>query len=139
MFKTEAQLFHHLKSILPGNWVRIESVVGTGVPDVSYAIDGVTGWTELKIVHNRFSETMCVSVRFRKEQYAWLMKQRRHGIVSVTVGFVNPGTRKILVVPASNIEKLYSGEFTPRELGVLVDGGRDDAEELRYVYTTFGL
>jgi hypothetical protein len=114
VFSNEPSLFNWLKNNIQGDWIRIENVAGTGVPDVNYAIRGVEGWTELKVIRRKTWDPLKpVQVCLRKEQFAWLMRRGRHGIVSVTVGFT---TGEILIVPFKRIPALWAGASIPQEL-----------------------
>ena len=54
-----------------GDASRVENAVESGMPDISYAIEGVQGWIETKLVRRGL-------LHFEKFQLAWLRKRLRH-------------------------------------------------------------
>ena len=54
-----------------GDHSRIENSLEGGTPDISYAITGVQGWIETKIIHSG-------KMSFEKFQLPWLRKRLRH-------------------------------------------------------------
>ena len=64
----------HVRSRLAswGDYARVENAVGTGMPDINYAIDGVQGWVEIKVAH----ANGCLY--FQVFQLAWFRKRARH-------------------------------------------------------------
>ena len=63
-----------------GDFQRIESVVGSGVPDVNYCVGGNEGWIELKHVKAwpKRSRTN-VPIEYRSEQPVWWYNRRKAG------------------------------------------------------------
>jgi hypothetical protein len=55
-----------------GTYDRIENAIGSGLPDINYAIEGVQGWLEAKISHSG------QRLFFEKFQLAWYIKRLRH-------------------------------------------------------------
>lgn len=82
-FTTEKQLYNYLKSLFPyGHWQRIETPVGTGIPDVNCCINGTESWLELKIgstKHDRKTGKLMVSIHMRRDQRSWLRKRDKAG------------------------------------------------------------
>ncbi|WP_321471058.1 hypothetical protein [uncultured Paludibaculum sp.] len=57
----------------PGvDWMRLENLVGTGMPDINGCLNGVETWVETKLVKGN-------RLRFEPTQPAWIMKRVRHG------------------------------------------------------------
>jgi hypothetical protein len=48
--KTHAQIWSHLKSIMKDHWhaCRHEDLLSVGIPDISFGLDGIQGWIEMK-------------------------------------------------------------------------------------------
>lgn len=54
-----------------GDASRIENTTESGTPDISYAIAGIQGWIELKLIRQG-------KLTFEKFQLSWLKKRLRH-------------------------------------------------------------
>ena len=70
----ESEFYHsHVKPHLEqwGDHNRVENSAESGTPDISYAIAGVQGWLELKVIRDGL-------LSFEKFQLAWLKKRWRH-------------------------------------------------------------
>lgn len=68
----EQQFYQWLRSNISGDVARIESVVGSGVPDVNICYNGCEIWVELKVLDPK-------RVLLRPEQYAWGMRRSNNG------------------------------------------------------------
>ena len=68
----EAELWKLLKKNVPGHMVRIENLVGRGVPDVHACHRGKTLWLELKIGKGN-------NVQFQNTQIAFFNEAKKHG------------------------------------------------------------
>lgn len=78
----ETQLWRYLKNGMRGRWdaQRHEDKFSTGVPDVSYALEGVDGWIELKSLSKwPARESTPVRIGLRKEQSIWLAQRAQSG------------------------------------------------------------
>lgn len=58
---------------IAGHRQRIETVAGSGIPDLNMCYEGVEVWVETKVVH---SKTM---VEVRPSQVAWHLQRHMHG------------------------------------------------------------
>ena len=80
---SEAALWELVRSrIAPyGHIVRHENRVGDGTPDVSYTIQGVGGWIELKLLDTppKRSETPIHIPHLTKDQVLWAKKEAEAG------------------------------------------------------------
>jgi hypothetical protein len=57
----------------PGvDWMRLENLVGTGMPDINGCLNGVEIWVETKLCKGN-------RITFEKFQPGWIMKRVRHG------------------------------------------------------------
>jgi len=76
--KREQALWAYLRRGLRGRWhaQRHEDRYAVGLPDVSYALDGVDGWLELKALDYTPAQ---VSVGLTAVQSAWLTLRGRAG------------------------------------------------------------
>jgi len=76
--KREQALWAYLRRGLRGRWhaQRHEDRYAVGLPDVSYALDGVDGWLELKALNYAPAQ---VSVGLTAAQSAWLTLRGRAG------------------------------------------------------------
>jgi hypothetical protein len=95
----EADFYHndvepHLRQW--GDYNRVESTTESGCPDISYAIGGIQGWIELKILHNDL-------LYFEKFQLAWLKKRLRHAHTNLWVFAADEA--KLLVYSAEQVLK----------------------------------
>lgn len=54
-------------------WMRVENLVGTGMPDVNGLLNGVEAWLELKHVSSGFK------IHFQPTQPAWIFKRSLFG------------------------------------------------------------
>ena len=54
-------------------WMRLENLVGTGMPDVNGCLNGVEVWLELKHVASGFK------IKFQPTQPAWILKRTLYG------------------------------------------------------------
>lgn len=54
-----------------GDHSRIENAVGSGIPDISYALQGRQGWCETKVIHSG-------KIFFERFQLPWFKKRLRH-------------------------------------------------------------
>lgn len=54
-----------------GDHSRVENTAESGTPDITYAVGGIQGWVETKIIRSG-------CLKFEKFQLAWLRKRARH-------------------------------------------------------------
>lgn len=66
----ESQLCQKLILLLPGDVQRIETSVGSGVPDMICCHKGVEYWVEAKVANP--------GILLRPAQLAWMMRRSRH-------------------------------------------------------------
>ena len=71
-------------ALKPGFVQQIENLVGLGVPDTHYVVEGKSGWLELKFAENipaRASTAVFKSLNrgLDIEQEAWIFKYAQHG------------------------------------------------------------
>jgi len=59
------------KLLLWGDHSRVENTTESGTPDISYAIKGIQGWIETKIIRKG-------EMKFETFQLAWRRKRARH-------------------------------------------------------------
>ena len=64
---TEKELWQLIKRNVPGHLIRIENLVGAGVPDLHLTHKGKAVWVELKIV------------QFQSSQIAFFNESKKHG------------------------------------------------------------
>jgi len=82
---SEKNLRHRVRDALkPGFVQQIENIVGEGVPDTHYCIEGNIGWIELKYAENlpvRATTAVFKSLNrgLDVEQEAWIFKYVQHG------------------------------------------------------------
>lgn len=97
MKRPEALFWQAIKRGMSSLWVasRHEDAAGIGVPDVSFAINGVDGWIELKTLPAwPIRPTTRVRLpHFTKVQRAWLMRRGRAGAGRVFM-FLKVGREK---------------------------------------------
>jgi len=67
----ESNLWQQIKRNVPGHLIRIENLVGAGVPDVNACYQGSEVWIELKVAKGHW-------VHFRTSQIAWFAKRLPH-------------------------------------------------------------
>lgn len=78
----ERNLWKYLNNKMGVSWdaQRHEDKFTTGIPDVSYAIDGVSGWIELKCLEAWPLNNIAVKVpHFSPDQKLWLFMRGRYG------------------------------------------------------------
>lgn len=82
---SEKNLRGRVRDLLkPGFVQQIENIVGAGVPDTHYAVQGRIGWLELKYAENvpaRAGTAVFKSLNrgLDVEQEAWIFKYAQHG------------------------------------------------------------
>ena len=71
---TEADLYRKIIALFPApsHALRVENMIGSGIPDLNICHMGCEAWVECKLTLNR--ETI-----LRKEQYAWGMRRGTAG------------------------------------------------------------
>jgi hypothetical protein len=82
-----------------GDFQRVENMVGTGMPDVNYCIEGVEGWIELKQTQGwpRFSHKPLVLDHYTPQQRLWHRRRTSAGgRVYVMLQIVRPCTYVLL-------------------------------------------
>lgn len=82
MRKPEQRLWQYVRKGMAGRWhaQRHEDMLSAGIPDVSYAIDGVDGWIELKAIDRwPARDATPVRVGIRPAQVRWLSLRGQHG------------------------------------------------------------
>ena len=85
---TETQLWGALKSALPTfHWQRIETITGSGVPDVNGCHNGVEVWLELKIIRGIGKPYFQSSQGLTPVQCAWLENRWRAGGRAFVLGY----------------------------------------------------
>lgn len=77
-----------------GDHERVENSVGSGTPDVNYAIEGVEGWIELKLCRGD-------SLHFEKYQLPWHVRRLKH----------NSRLYVMAYAPKSNMLYLYNSAY----------------------------
>lgn len=134
-FPHEDSIFEFLRRKLHGHFYKVENVMGTGTPDVGYAMkhEGykINGVIELKMASTIFvspKATVNIWPKIRPEQYAWWIKHRNAGgNVLVIIGWVSG---RLLIVPPSRVHRLAE-DFTPCHTGMLFSPDVDPMEALR--------
>lgn len=81
--KPEQRLWQLIKPHVPGDNVRIESVTGSGIPDVNFCSNGREAWIENKVktiyrVNIGDSEDTLESI-LRETQLSWHWKRVKNG------------------------------------------------------------
>ena len=69
---SEKELWQLIKRNVPGHLIRIENLVGAGVPDLHLTHKGKTVWLELKIGKGN-------NVQFQNTQIAFVNEAKKHG------------------------------------------------------------
>lgn len=69
---SEKELWQLIKRNVPGHLIRIENLVGAGVPDLHLTHKGKTVWLELKIGKGN-------NVQFQNSQIAFFAEAKKHG------------------------------------------------------------
>ena len=69
---TEKELWQLIKRNVPGHLIRIENLVGAGVPDLHLTHKGKAVWVELKIGKGN-------NVQFQSSQIAFFNESKKHG------------------------------------------------------------
>jgi hypothetical protein len=74
----EAALWHYLSNGMRGRWhvQRHEDRLTAGIPDVSFAMNGIDGWIELKA---RARISASISLGLSNEQAIWLYRRGKIG------------------------------------------------------------
>lgn len=75
---TESYLWDKLKSCPRADLERHEDKFKLGVPDVSYGMDGVNGWIELK-AYKEWPKGTVKFNNFKSWQRRWLIRRGRNG------------------------------------------------------------
>jgi hypothetical protein len=79
----ETGLWRYMLRGMSRDWdaSRHEDMLGAGIPDVSYGIDGVQGWIELKVVEAwpKRPKTVVPFPGFTPWQKRWLKNRGRYG------------------------------------------------------------
>jgi hypothetical protein len=68
----EQKLWDFLRTVIPGDTIRIENAAGNGTPDVNVCYEGDEIWIELKVCPRD-------KVLVRKEQRVWGFRRARSG------------------------------------------------------------
>lgn len=56
-----------------------EDMLSVGIPDLSFACQGVSGWIELKHIIPPKTKTVVKPSKFTNEQINWMAKRMKHG------------------------------------------------------------
>lgn len=99
----EQQFYAWLREHLKGDFVRIESVVGNGVPDINVCCVGIDVWIEAKV--SSFNRVM-----LRPEQWAWGHRRASHGGLAYVV-CLDDDIRQIAVWQFPDIISNPSGKY----------------------------
>ena len=79
----ESNLWRYISQGMGRRWSasRHEDMIGLGVPDVSYGLQGVQGWIELKVLDDwpKNPKTIVQFRKFTTWQRRWLLGRGRHG------------------------------------------------------------
>lgn len=115
----ESKLWIQLSDHLRGFWraVRIESGrTVNGVSDVSFCVDGVRGWLELKVWYSLgFNDDAPIKIpHFTKQQHDFIVSEgRAAGAVWLMLDIVFPdGSHQTLLFAWEDVTPLYKGELT---------------------------
>lgn len=109
----EAEFYrNHVKKAFDrwGDHSRVENTAESGTPDISYAVGGLQGWVETKIVR-------AGCLKFEKFQLAWLKKRSRHAHGKNLWVFATDG-KSLFVYTA---EQILKGKRTMNKDWVSVD------------------
>lgn len=108
----ESKLYAKLQPYLSrwGEVDRVENVLGSGMSDVFYNIDGVVGWVETKVMKRGL-------LYFEKFQPNWMRKHVRAGFSRVFVVAIDE-RETILVWRASRV---VDGKFVPQSKWLTFD------------------
>lgn len=92
-------------SVAPGaDLVRVENVSDPGTPDVSYCIDKIEGWAELKSLRGLGRGGSIPSGTIRTAQSVWIRRRcRAGGRVYVLIGVTHPAPG-VYVLPGRRLE-----------------------------------
>lgn len=71
---------------------RIENVAGSGMPDVSYSINDVTGWLELKVEKAGL-------LYFQRSQLPWMIRRLRHCSRVFVLAYGTTGIVRLIHAP----------------------------------------
>ena len=81
MITTEKALAKWLKENFPGAWSKIEAPTATGIPDLFYAMKGLNGFMELKVVRGKIKKIERVKkIQIRPSQVAWIKRNTALGV-----------------------------------------------------------
>ena len=86
---SEKALWKAVRTGMKGRWhaTRHEDKLTLGIPDVSYGMNGVAGWIELKFVSKPPARGGAVAVpHFSKEQRRWMLS--RYASMETAASFV---------------------------------------------------
>lgn len=89
---------------------RHEDRLSDGVPDVSYCIEDVSGWVELKhLDHLPVDPTRPIRTGLLETQRSWLLRRSKAGCPCfVLVGVGGPPIRTFLLFPAATLADVDS-------------------------------
>lgn len=83
MSKPESSLWRYIKQGMAGRWdaQRHEDSTGLGIPDVSFGMNGVQGWIELKVIEKwPVRPTTTVRIPHYKDyQRQWCQRRGKFG------------------------------------------------------------
>lgn len=89
---------------------RVENILGSGMSDIFYNIEGTTGWIETKVLKQDL-------LYFEKFQPNWMRKHTRIGLNRIFVVAID-SKESILVWKASRV---VNGVFVPKEKWLTFD------------------
>lgn len=116
----ETKLYEKIKPHLLawGECDRVENVIGSGMSDVFYNIDGVVGWIETKIAKGDY-------IYFEKFQPNWMAKHVRGGMERIFV-FVLDRDENIRIYRASVVVRAPRSSYGKWVTVSMSDLGRPD-------------
>lgn len=123
MKKPEQQMWKTLQGLMAGCWdaQRHEDRFEIGIPDVSFAAPGISGWIELKKLPKWPSrDTAVLRVpHLYPEQVNWLETRGRwsDGCAWLLLAIGTPDCKNAdwLVVPPQRVRELYDGTITVKD------------------------
>jgi len=114
---TESYLWGKLKVMPDSDFQRHEDSIGLGVPDVSYGLDNVCGWIELKAFPKRMARGVYKFHNFKKWQKKWLMRRGEQGGHTFLMLIIGKGrTVEYFLFPWQVLGELYEEELSLEEL-----------------------
>jgi hypothetical protein len=104
---TEADFYRlHVRPHLDqwGDHCRVENTAESGTPDISYAINGIQGWIETKVVRHG-------KMHFERFQPAWMKKRLRHSLGNVWVFAADEAAEQLFIYRADDIVKAPKSKY----------------------------